>query len=61
MNVTKTIGVILVAGSEVTGIIAVVLLTSQGACSECHRDNRCGFSDVTWTIAVVSVTSQGCV
>ena len=44
--------------SDVTGTIAVVFMTSQGACSECHSDNRCCFSDVTGTIAVVTVTSE---
>ena len=35
------------AGNDVTGKIAVVLMTSQGACSVSHRDNKCCFSDVT--------------
>ena len=43
---------------NVTGTIAVVLMMSQGACSECHRDNSCGFSDVTGACVDV-VTSQG--
>ena len=49
-DVTGTIGVFSVkseAGSDRTGTIAVVLMSSQGTCSECHRDNSCGFNDVT--------------
>ena len=37
------VSVTLEAESDVTGTIAVVLMTSQGVYSECNKDNRCDF------------------